>query len=147
MPGQQGERIAFELREQLVLATRGGEDDLCTHPHCRREGIVGGGVASVQRDGQVDGTRHGVGAILVAGCMTWVKHNDLLPTERVADTLNQALNTAAGLSPAQQTGESAARINEPLSLDYLPAWLTRWSATRMLPSAGTCSRPPVRSCS
>jgi hypothetical protein len=66
-----------------------------------------------------------LGAILIAGCMTWVKHNDLLPTERVTDTVNQALNTAAGQSQAQKTA-SAARIAEPLALDYLPAWLTRW---------------------
>jgi hypothetical protein len=60
--------------------------------------------------------------------MTWVKHNDLLPAERVADTVKQALETvgASGAASAEQASRADRGMAEPLTLDFAPAWLTRW---------------------
>jgi serine/threonine protein kinase len=69
-----------------------------------------------------------LGALLIAGCMTWVRHNDLLPTERVTDTLKSAIDTAGGgAKPSDQAPVALERgAPEILRLDFLPDWITRW---------------------
>ena len=54
VPEQRPERRALELAEELVLAARHGEDHRRTGPHGAVERVVGGGVAGVQADDEVD---------------------------------------------------------------------------------------------
>ena len=57
---QRIERRPRELREQLVLAARHGEDHRGAGANGAVEGVVGGGIAGVEADDEVDPLERGV---------------------------------------------------------------------------------------
>ena len=52
---QAGQKVAAQRLIQFVLATRYREDRVRLPANCRRKGIVGRGVAGMQRHGQMNG--------------------------------------------------------------------------------------------